>query len=75
MMTPEQFRATRKSFGLTQKEWGQALGLSLSHTKKIEGGGIVTPTVALLIQSYMTHGIQEVSNVPHLRDGSSSRPD
>jgi predicted transcriptional regulator len=57
-MTPDQFREARKSFGLTQSAWAKALGLSLSHTKKIEGGGAVTPTIALLIQSYLTHGLK-----------------
>jgi predicted transcriptional regulator len=57
-MTPEQFKTARKTFGFTQKEWSKALGLSLSHTKKIEGGGAVTPTIALLIQSYLTHGLK-----------------
>lgn len=57
-MTPEQFRAVRKSFGLTQKEWGLFLGIGREHVAKLEAGTMpVSRTVAILVAMYQRHGI------------------
>jgi DNA-binding transcriptional regulator YiaG len=37
-MTAAEFLAARKSFGLTQPEWGRMLGLSKPQIQKIESG-------------------------------------
>jgi DNA-binding XRE family transcriptional regulator len=57
-MTPEQFRAARKSFSLTQKEWGLLLGIGREHVAKLEAGTMpVSRTVAILVAMYLRHGL------------------
>jgi DNA-binding XRE family transcriptional regulator len=52
-MTPEQFRAARKSFDLTQKEWGHYLGIGREHVAKIEAGTVKpSKTLAKLVAMY-----------------------
>jgi DNA-binding XRE family transcriptional regulator len=59
-MTPADFRAARASFGLTQREWGRALGIGREHVAKIETGKApVSETVALLVAAYQRHGIPD----------------
>lgn len=56
-MTPADFRAARKTLGLTQPAWGLWLGISLSHVKAIEGGAAnVTKTVEILVRLYLAGG-------------------
>jgi predicted transcriptional regulator len=57
-MTPDQFRAVRKSFGLTQKEWGLSLGIGREHVAKLEAGTThVSRTVAILVELYLLYGL------------------
>jgi predicted transcriptional regulator len=53
-MTPTDFRAARKTLGLTQSAWASWLGISLSHCKALESGAAnVTPTVSILVRLYL----------------------
>jgi DNA-binding XRE family transcriptional regulator len=57
-MTPEQFRAARKSFGLTQAAWGLLLGIGREHVAKLEAGTMpVSRTVAILVAMYLRYGL------------------
>jgi predicted transcriptional regulator len=57
-VTPDQFRAARKTFGLTQQAWGQALGIGREHVAKLEAGTMpVSRTVAILVELYLLHGL------------------
>jgi transcriptional regulator with XRE-family HTH domain len=48
-MTPADFTAARKRLGLTQAQFAVELGISTAHVARIEGGGTVTPTLAILV--------------------------
>ena len=53
-MTPTDFRAARKTLGLTQVAWASWLGISLSHCKALESGAAnVTKTVEILVRLYL----------------------
>jgi DNA-binding transcriptional regulator YiaG len=57
-MFPADFRAARKSFGLTQAAWGRMLGIGREHVAKIETNKTpVSQTVALLVEMYQRHGV------------------
>lgn len=61
-MTPNAFRAARKSFGLTQAGWGLMLGIGREHVAKLEAGTMpVSRTVALLVAMYLRHGLPETT--------------
>jgi predicted transcriptional regulator len=57
-VNPEQFRAARHSFGLTQQAWGLLLGIGREHVAKLEAGTMpVSRTVAILVELYLRHGL------------------
>lgn len=52
-MTPEEFKQHRSNLGWTQKEAGQALGVSIQQISAIENGrSAVTATVGYLFSLY-----------------------
>ena len=56
-MTKESFIEARKSFGRTQAQWAECLGLTRSAIARIEAGGTITPTVEILISTYLERGM------------------
>jgi len=56
-VNPEQFRAARHSFGLTQQAWGLLLGIGREHVAKLEAGMPVSKTVAILVAMYLRYGL------------------
>lgn len=57
-MTREEFREIRKGYGLTQRQWAQALGLSLVHVANIERGSKpLSDIVSRLAEMYRRHGL------------------
>jgi len=54
-MTKEELRNIRKQLGLTQKEFGEKIGLSGRHVRHLEAGGsAIRPTLELLVKQLET---------------------
>lgn len=63
-MTPKQFKAIRKGFGLTQSEWGRRLGYKgdretiARQVRRFENGTRpIPPTIAVLVQFIAEKGL------------------
>ena len=59
-MTPSQFRAARKSLGLTQKGFAKALGMGRHGWQTIskweQDGGIIPGPAAMAVRCMVEHG-------------------